>query len=196
MSEEKKGYRLTKIYTRTGDKGTSRLGDGRELPKSDLRFEAIGTVDELNSCMGMLLNSLRPSGDLTETQLQQVEDIQHRLFDVGGELAMPGYQLIRDDHTQTLEALIDELNGPLPPLKNFTLPGGGITACHCHMVRTVSRRAERAVVRLRDSGEEINAPLMIYLNRLSDVMYVLSRHCARKNEGEVLWVASPKQKAQ
>ena len=196
MSEEKKGYRLTKIYTRTGDKGTSRLGDGRELPKSDLRFEAIGTVDELNSWMGMLLNSLRPTDDLTDEQLQQVEDIQHRLFDVGGELAMPGYQLIRDDHTQTLEALIDELNEPMPPLKNFTLPGGGTTSCHCHMVRTVSRRAERAVVRLMHSGEEINAPLMTYLNRLSDVMYVLSRHCARQHEGEVLWVASPKQKTQ
>ncbi|KEQ19492.1 cob(I)yrinic acid a,c-diamide adenosyltransferase [Endozoicomonas numazuensis] len=194
MTEERKGYRLTKIYTRTGDKGTTRIGGGQVLSKSDLRIEAIGTVDELNSWMGMMLNVLKPSGDLTEEQLNQVADIQHRLFDVGGELAMPGYQIIRDDHTTDLETLIDELNEPLPPLKNFTLPGGGTTASHCHVARTVSRRAERAVIRLRETGVEINSPLLTYLNRLSDLMYVLCRHCARKNEGEVLWVASPTKK--
>ena len=194
MTEKKQDYRLTRIYTRTGDKGSSRLGDGQVLSKSDARFEAIGTVDELNSWMGMLLNSLRPSGNVTEDQLSRIEQIQHRLFDVGGELAMPGYQLIQEEHTKALESLIDELNEPLPPLTNFTLPGGGTTACHCHMVRTVARRAERCVVRLQESGAEINAPLLTYLNRLSDVMYVLSRHCAKQNDGEVLWQASPKSK--
>lgn len=192
MSEKKQGYRLTRIYTRTGDKGTSRLGDGQTLSKSDDRFEAIGTVDEVNSWMGMLLNSLRSGDDVSTEQQIQLEAIQHRLFDVGGELAMPGYQLIQEDHTKALESLIDELNEPLPPLTNFTLPGGGASACHCHMVRTVARRAERSVVRLQESGAEINAPLLTYLNRLSDVMYVLARHCARQNEGEVLWQASPK----
>ncbi|AMO57933.1 ATP--cobalamin adenosyltransferase [Endozoicomonas montiporae] len=194
MADKKQNYRLTRIYTRTGDKGTSRLGDGQALSKSDARFEAIGTVDELNSWMGMLLNGLRASQDVSDDQLANIEAIQHRLFDVGGELAMPGYQLIQAEHTEALEQLIDELNAPLPPLTNFTLPGGGTNACHCHMVRTVGRRAERAVVRLHESGAEINAPLMTYLNRLSDVMYVLSRHCARQNEGEVLWQASPKEK--
>ncbi|WP_062261361.1 cob(I)yrinic acid a,c-diamide adenosyltransferase [Endozoicomonas arenosclerae] len=194
MTEERKGYRLTKIYTRTGDKGTTRIGSGEVLSKCDERIEAIGSVDELNTWMGMLLNVLNHSDDLTEDQLRRVSDIQHRLFDVGGELAMPGYQLIQKEHTTVLEQLIDELNEDLPPLKNFTLPGGGTTACHCHMVRTVSRRAERAVIRLRETGVEINAPLMTFLNRLSDVMYVLSRHCARQNEGEVLWQASPKTK--
>lgn len=193
-AEKKKGYRLTCIYTRTGDKGFSRLGDGQELSKSDARFEAIGTVDELNTWMGMLLNSLRQADDLTANQLAQVENIQHRLFDVGGELAMPGYQLIQAEHTGALERLIDELNEPLPPLTNFTLPGGGTTACHSHIVRTVSRRAERAVVRLNESAGGINETLLTYLNRLSDVMYVLSRHCARQNEGEVLWIASAKAK--
>ena len=196
MSEEspnkKARYRLTRIYTRTGDKGTSRLGDGQELSKSDLRFEAIGTVDELNSWMGMLLNSARPSSLLTSEQLSSVEAIQHRLFDVGGELAMPGYQLIQESHTTAMEQLIDELNKPLPPLTNFTLPGGGTIACHCHMVRTVARRAERCVVRLKESGADINAPLLVFLNRLSDLMYVLGRHCALQDEGEVLWQASPK----
>ncbi|WP_252178690.1 cob(I)yrinic acid a,c-diamide adenosyltransferase [Endozoicomonas sp. 4G] len=194
MTEERKGYRLTKIYTRTGDKGTTRIGSGDELSKADDRIEAIGSVDETNSWMGMLLNVLRQSDDLTKAQLSQVSEIQHRLFDVGGELAMPGYQLIQEEHTTVMELLIDELNEDLPPLKNFTLPGGGTVACHCHMVRTVSRRAERAVIRLRESGAEINAPLITFLNRLSDVMYVLSRHCARKNEGEVLWQASPTSK--
>ena len=190
MPEKKKGYRLTKIYTRTGDKGTSRLGDGQVLSKSDLRFEAIGTVDELNSWMGMLLCSLRLGDELIPEQLFRLEQIQHRLFDVGGELAMPGHQLIQVDHCQVLEALIDELNNPLPPLANFTLPGGGETSCRCHMVRTVARRAERAVVRLRESGVDISTELLVYLNRLSDVMYVLARHCAINNEGEVLWQSS------
>ena len=194
MAEKKQNYRLTRIYTRTGDKGTSRLGDGQVLSKSDARFEAIGTVDELNSWMGMLLNGLRAGKDVDDGQLAAIESIQHRLFDVGGELAMPGYQLIQPEHTDALEHLIDELNEPLPPLENFTLPGGGTTACHCHVVRTVARRAERSVVRLQESGAGINAPLMKYLNRLSDVMYVLSRHCARQNEGEVLWQASEKKK--
>ncbi len=190
MTEERKGYRLTKIYTRTGDKGTTRIAGGKELSKTAPRIEAIGTVDELNSWMGMLLHSLNKAGELSAEQYQQVFDIQHRLFDVGGELAMPGYQLIQMEHVKALEDLIDELNEPLPPLKNFTLPGGGESACHSHMVRTVSRRAERCVIRLKESGEDINTPLLIFLNRLSDVMYVLARHCARKNEGEVLWKAS------
>ena len=194
MTEERKGYRLTKIYTRTGDKGTTSIGNGETVAKGDVRIEAIGTVDELNSWMGMFIHQLKQSEDLTPEQLQKVMDIQHRLFDVGGELAMPGYQLVQDDHTTALEQLIDELNEPLPPLKNFTLPGGGSTACHSHMVRTVARRAERTIIRLKESGADINTPLMTFINRLSDVMYVLSRHCARQNEGEVLWVASESKK--
>lgn len=192
MSEKKKGYRLTRIYTRTGDKGTSRLGDGQVLSKSDLRFEAIGAVDELNSWMGILLCSLRQGDELTTGQLASLGEIQHRLFDVGGELAMPGYKLIQPEHINALEAIIDELNNPLPPLTNFTLPGGGESACRSHMARTVARRAERAVVRLHESGGDLGADLLKYLNRLSDVMYVLARHCAISNEGEVLWQQSPK----
>ena len=194
MSEKKKGYRLTKIYTRTGDKGRTRIGDGRQLSKSHPRIEAIGTVDELNSWMGMLLHALQQSDDLLPQQLKQLQIIQHRLFDVGGELAMPGYQLITEEHTSAIEQLIDELNEPLPPLTDFTLPGGGHSACHTHMARTVARRAERTIITLQESGEAVNKPLLAYANRLSDLFYVLGRHCARKNEGEVIWQASEKQK--
>ena len=192
MSEKKKGYRLTKIYTRTGDKGQTRIGDGRQLSKSHPRIDAIGTVDELNSWTGMLLHALSQSEDLTSLQFEQLRNIQHRLFDVGGELAMPGYQIITKAHTQAIEQLIDELNEPLPPLTNFTLPGGGHTACHTHMARTVARRAERTIIALQERGEAINQPLLAYINRLSDLFYVLGRHCARRDEGEVLWQPSEK----
>ena len=189
---ERKGYRLTRIYTRTGDKGNTRIGSGEPLSKSHPRIEAIGTVDELNSWVGMMIHALSQSDYLSERQFEDVKNIQHRLFDVGGELAMPGYEIITQEHTDAIETLIDELNDPLPPLKNFTLPGGGSAACHTHMARTVARRAERTVIRLRESGEEVNTPLVAYVNRLSDLFYVLGRHCARIDEGEVLWKASPK----
>ena len=192
MSEKRKGFRLTKIYTRTGDKGRTRIGDGRQLSKSHPRIEAIGTVDELNSWMGMLLHALKQNDDLSSHQFEQLQAIQHRLFDVGGELAMPGYQIITEEHTGAIEQLIDELNEPLPPLTNFTLPGGGHSACHTHMARTVARRAERSIIVLQESGEAVNKPLLAYVNRLSDLCYVLGRHCARNNEGEVLWQPSEK----
>ena len=188
---EKKGYRLTRIYTRTGDKGSTRLGTGEPVPKSHPRIEAIGAVDELNSWMGLMIHSIKSSDHLSERQFMELQTIQHRLFDVGGELAMPGHQLITEEHTRALEQLIDELNEPLPPLKNFILPGGGLEACHTHMARTVARRAERTLVVLQESGEAVNTPLLSYMNRLSDLLFVLGRHCARKGEGEVLWQASP-----
>ena len=189
---ERKGYRLTRIYTRTGDKGMTRIGTGDQLSKSHPRIDAIGSVDELNSWMGMMIHTLKSSGFLSDSQLDMVQDIQHRLFDVGGELAMPGYEIITKEHTEAIESLIDGLNEPLPPSKNFTLPGGGHVACHTHMARTVARRAERMIIRLKESGEEVSSPLSTYINRLSDLLYVLGRHCARKDEGEVLWQASPK----
>lgn len=202
MSEEnreKKGYRLTRIYTRTGDKGITRIGDGQKLPKSHPRMHAIGSVDEANSWLGLLLHALRKNDELNPAQLHAVQELQHRMFDVGGELAMPGYQLIRDEHTQAIEALIDELNQPLTPLENFTLPGGGESACYCHMVRTVARRAERHIIQLNGelkTHEEalLNEPLIRFVNRLSDLMYVLGRHCALQDEGEVLWRAAEKSK--
>ncbi|WP_067582464.1 cob(I)yrinic acid a,c-diamide adenosyltransferase [Endozoicomonas ascidiicola] len=187
---EKKGFRLTRIYTKTGDKGMTRIGEGQQLPKSHPRIHAIGSVDEANSWLGMLIRSLQQGNEVNQKQLAAIQDIQHRMFDVGGELAMPGYQLIQEEHTKAIEALIDELNEPLPNLKNFTLPGGGQSACNCHMARTVSRRAERTIIELQESGEAVNEPLLKFVNRLSDLMYVLGRHCALQDEGEVLWQAS------
>ncbi|GAA4649439.1 cob(I)yrinic acid a,c-diamide adenosyltransferase [Kistimonas scapharcae] len=195
MSENEHN-RLTKIYTRTGDKGTTSLGGGTRVPKTHARIEAIGSVDELNAWMGMLICELKDCQILRHKLQKPLEFIQHRLFDVGGELAMPGYQLIRQEFVTYLEEVLDEFNEGLPPLKNFILPGGSRLACHCHMVRTVSRRAERRVIAAKEAGEEINAPLLQFLNRLSDLMFVLGRVTARQSGGEVLWQQSEKTKVE
>ncbi len=195
MSENEHN-RLTKIYTRTGDKGTTSLGGGTRVAKTHARIEAIGSVDELNAWMGMLICELKDCQILRHKLQKPLEFIQHRLFDVGGELAMPGYQLIRQEFVTYLEEVLDEFNEGLPPLKNFILPGGSRLACHCHMVRTVSRRAERRVIAAKEAGEEINAPLLQFLNRLSDLMFVLGRVTARQSGGEVLWQQSEKTKVE
>lgn len=186
--------RLSKIYTKTGDKGTTGLGDQRRVSKTHSRIEAIGSVDELNTWIGLLISELKETQVMRHRLQKPLENIQHRLFDLGGELAMPGYQLIQQSHVTDLEVLLDELNDNLPPLKNFILPGGSRLACYCHMVRTVSRRAERRVIATKESGETINPPLMQYLNRLSDLMFVVARVIARQSGGEVLWEQSSKHK--
>ncbi|HXK56543.1 MAG: cob(I)yrinic acid a,c-diamide adenosyltransferase [Gammaproteobacteria bacterium] len=178
------GYRLSKIYTRTGDKGTTGLGDGRRVDKDSARIEAIGTVDELNSLIGVLIAQAIP---------QSIRDlltgIQHRLFDLGGELSIPSMQVIKAESVDQLEAFLDQLNGDLPPLKEFVLPGGNPPAAHCHHARTVCRRAERRLTHLsRQQGEEVSANALKYLNRLSDLLFVVGRVLARENGGsEVLW---------
>lgn len=186
--------RLSRIYTRTGDKGTTGLGDQRRVSKTHARIEAIGAVDELNTWIGLLINELNEVQLMSHRLQKPLENIQHRLFDLGGELAMPGYQLIQASFVTDLEKTLDEFNDSLPPLKNFILPGGSRLACYCHMVRTISRRAERRVIAAREAGEAINPPLMQYLNRLSDLMFVLARVVARQAGGEVLWQQSEKQK--
>ena len=178
------GYRLSKIYTRTGDKGTTGLGDGRRVDKDSARIEAIGTVDELNSLIGVLIAQAIP---------QSIRDlltgIQHRLFDLGGELSILSMQVIKAESVDQLEAFLDQLNGDLPPLKEFVLPGGNPPAAHCHHARTVCRRAERRLTHLsRQQGEEVSANALKYLNRLSDLLFVVGRVLARENGGsEVLW---------
>ncbi len=193
MSEQEHN-RLSKIYTRTGDKGTTGLGDQRRVSKTHERIEAIGAVDELNTWMGLLISELKEVQLMRHRLQKPLENIQHRLFDLGGELAMPGYQLIQASFVTDLEKTLDEFNDNLPPLKNFILPGGSQLACYCHMVRTISRRAERRVIAAKEAGEAINPPLMQYLNRLSDLMFVLARVVARQSGGEVLWQQSKKQK--
>ena len=176
------GNRLSKIYTRTGDKGTTGLGDGSRVDKDDLRVETYGTVDELNSLIGLVLAAGfdGPVRDcLTRTQ--------HELFDLGGELSMPGYTLIPDHYVDGLEKDLDAFNADLPPLKDFILPGGSESAARCHLARTIARRAERRLISLARE-EDINTAAIRYLNRLSDLLFVIARVLARRDSGqETLW---------
>ncbi|MEJ2601894.1 MAG: cob(I)yrinic acid a,c-diamide adenosyltransferase [Gammaproteobacteria bacterium] len=177
------GNRLTKIYTRTGDDGTTGLGDGTRTDKDSPRVEAYGTVDEANSCIGVVLATDRVSDGVRDC----LERVQHELFDLGGELCIPGHLAITPDYTARIEQALDAYNEGLPPLKDFILPGGGPGAAACHLARTVVRRAERRVSTLgRD--EPINPESLRYLNRLSDLLFVVARILARAEEGaEVLW---------
>jgi cob(I)alamin adenosyltransferase len=181
------GNRLSKIYTRTGDKGTTGLGDGSRVDKDSLRVETFGTVDELNSLVGLVLTS-----DIDATIRDCLTRTQHELFDLGGELCMPGYTLIPEKCVEQLETDLDQFNEDLPPLKDFILPGGSESAARCHLARTVCRRAERLMVSLAKI-EDINEISLRYLNRLSDLLFVLARVLARANGGsEVLWVHGDK----
>lgn len=176
------GNRLTKITTRTGDAGTTGLGDGTRVAKTDARIQAIGDVDECNSTIGVLLTCPLEAG-----VREMLIDIQHSLFDLGGELSIPGYHAITDAHVARLEQYTQALNADLPPLKDFILPGGSVAAAHAHVARTVSRRAERSVWMLSDS-QAVNEPVRIYLNRLSDLLFVMCR-AINKSAGvaDVLW---------
>jgi len=177
------GNRLTKIYTRTGDDGTTGLGDGTRVNKEHARVEAYGTVDEANSAIGMVL-AVRPIPDAIRELLNEV---QHDLFDLGGELATPGMQLIKDEHTTRIEQAIDHFNADLPTLKEFILPSGGPATSSCHLARTITRRAERCVWSLARI-ETISLEVPRYLNRLSDLLFVLARVLARHENGmEVMW---------
>jgi cob(I)alamin adenosyltransferase len=180
------GHRLSKIYTRTGDDGTTGLGDGTRVAKTHARIEAYGTVDEANSAIGMVL---AVSG-LPQEVNAALTKIQHELFDLGGELAVPGYRAIQDTHIEQLEQCLDRFNEPLPPLKEFILPGGGPAAAACHLARAITRRAERCAWTLA-SQESVAPEVMRYLNRLSDLLFVVARVLARHESGqEVLWKRS------
>jgi len=176
------GHRLSKIYTRTGDDGTTGLGNGARTQKDSLRVEAYGTVDELNSALGVVIADCGDA-DLCSVLL----DVQHDLFDLGGELCIPGTELIGDHHIDRLERELDRFNAELPPLKDFILPGGSPVAAQTHLARTICRRAERRVISLA-RHEEVNEPAIRYLNRLSDLMFVVARTLARASGvGEILW---------
>lgn len=176
------GHRLSKIYTRTGDKGTTGIGGGKRLDKDDIRIEAIGTVDELNSVVGTVMAHAIPK-DIYQLLLE----VQHDLFDLGSELVMPDRHLISAERTTWLEETLDKYNADLPYLKEFILPAGGLATSHCHLARTVCRRAERRTFSLHKQ-DEVNAPALAYLNRLSDLLFVIARVLARHENGEeVLW---------
>lgn len=185
------GNRLSKIATRTGDNGSTGLGDGSRVAKDSLRVHAMGDVDELNSHIGLLLCE-----ELPPALREELISIQHDLFDLGGELCIPGYTLIADTHVARLDGLLEKYNADLPPLKDFILPAGARSAALAHVCRTICRRAERSIVSLGNS-ETINDNPRRYMNRLSDLMFVLSRVLNRFAGGsDVLWEKDRKRDAQ
>lgn len=176
------GNRLSKIYTRTGDKGDTGLGDGSRVEKDHIRVEAFGTVDELNSIIGMVL-----ANDIPQDIQSCLNKVQHHLFDLGGELCIPGHKALDESYITYLESILDDFNDNLPNLKEFILPSGGKATSACHLARTVCRRAERRVVTLAKK-DDISPFSIQYLNRLSDLLFVIARVLARHENGsEVLW---------
>ena len=176
------GHRLSKIVTRTGDAGTTGLGDGARVAKDADRIDAIGAVDELNSSIGVLL-----AEPLPERIAACLVDVQHDLFDLGGELSIPGYAAVSDAHVERLEERGEHFNAPLAPLKEFVLPAGSAASTYLHLARTVCRRAERALVHL-GRAETVSDPARRYLNRLSDLLFVIARALnAHAGRPDVLW---------
>ncbi len=176
------GHRLSKIVTRTGDAGTTGLGDGSRTAKDSPRIAAIGAVDELNSHLGVLL-----AEGLPPPVAECLTAVQHDLFDLGGELSIPGYESMTEAHVTRLEEAVEHFNADLAPLKEFILPGGTRAAAQAHVARTVCRRAERALVTAAAS-ESITTPARVYLNRLSDLLFVLARALNRaEGRPDVLW---------
>jgi cob(I)alamin adenosyltransferase len=177
------GNRLSKIVTRTGDAGTTGLGDGSRVSKDSARIEAIGAVDELNSTVGWFATAPGLPAEVSRLLLS----IQHDLFDLGGELAVPGYSVLTDARVATLELAVEQFNATLPPLKEFILPGGNEAAARCHVARSVARRAERRCWTLTHA-EGLRDLAAVYLNRLSDLLFVLARVLARAEGGaEITW---------
>lgn len=176
------GNRLSKIATRTGDDGSTGLGDGSRTGKDSARIQAIGEVDELNAQLGMLLCETLP-----DAMREELLSIQHDLFDLGGELCIPGHRMISEEQVKRLDVLLEKYNADLPPLKDFVLPGGSRAASAAHVCRTVCRRAERSTVHL-SKAESVHALVLQYLNRLSDLLFVLSRVLNRHTGcGDVIW---------
>ncbi|HZZ70031.1 MAG TPA: cob(I)yrinic acid a,c-diamide adenosyltransferase [Phenylobacterium sp.] len=182
---------LNRIYTRTGDAGTTRLATGQSVSKADARVEAYGAVDETNACLGLARAHTEDAGEFDAILAR----VQNELFDLGADLATPakpdeaaGSKLrILDSQVTRLEGEIDALNAELPPLASFVLPGGTPAAAALHLARTVCRRAEREAVRLAEAGEPVSAPAMRYLNRLSDLLFVAARYANDKGAAEVFW---------
>ena len=172
--------RLTQINTKTGDEGKTGLGDGTRVPKFSTRIECLGSVDELNSIIGLILTE-----NVSQTSI--LKKIQHDLFDIGGELSIPNYKKIDLKKVNFLEQELDRMNNILPPLKDFILPGGSKASSYCHLGRTVCRRVERSLFLLNDK-EEVNKNALKYINRLSDFLFVLARYINKENNiDDILW---------
>jgi cob(I)alamin adenosyltransferase len=185
---------LNRIYTKTGDKGETALGNGERVSKADLRIRAYGTVDETNAVLGV--TRLHTSEALLAELDAMLGRIQNDLFDVGADLCVPdtgealGYEPLRvlSSQVDRIEAEIDQLNAQLAPLRSFVLPGGHAAAAHLHVCRTVSRRAEREMVALKDAGGQVGEPALLFMNRLSDFFFVASRYVNAQGSGDILWV--------
>lgn len=181
------GNRLTKITTRTGDGGTTGLGDGSRIHKSAARIQALGDIDELNSQLGVLLTTSIPAA-----HRRLLTSIQNALFDLGGELSIPTYRVVTEAQLIVLDTAIVEFNVSLPALKEFILPGGSVAAAQCHVARTVARRAERSVATVMHANEDVSPLALQYLNRLSDLLFVLSRVFNREaGVADVCWSREP-----
>ncbi|MDH5433805.1 MAG: cob(I)yrinic acid a,c-diamide adenosyltransferase [Gammaproteobacteria bacterium] len=182
------GNRLSKLVTKTGDDGTTGIGGNVRMAKDSARIEAIGTVDELNAAIGMVL-----SQNIESSLIDPLTEIQHRLFDLGGELAMPELTLINSEHVNQLESWLESFNSQLPPLKEFILPKGSLATTTCHLARTICRRAERRIITLARE-ESINGSLQVYLNRLSDLLFVFARLLSKhEGLGEAMWQSKRQQ---
>jgi cob(I)alamin adenosyltransferase len=177
------GNRLSKIYTKTGDKGTTGLANGERINKNDIRVQCFGDIDELNSALGIV----KAQAGLTETMESILTRLQHELFDLGSELCLPGYEAITEEHVTQLENDLNELNDTLPPLKEFILPGGHPAAAQCQLARAICRRAERSLTTLNEAFP-ITTTSLKYINRLSDLLFVLARFINKENNvAEPLW---------
>lgn len=177
------GHRLSKIQTRTGDDGSTLLGDGRRVPKDSLRIEAMGLLDEVNAHLGLLVSLLPPQAGIEAELLR----LQHLLFDLGSELCLPGQALFDGAAVVWVEQCLERHNRALPPLREFILPGGGRAAAQCHVARCVCRRAERVLVAL-GRHEALRPPLLAFINRVSDHLFVLARVLARvEGADETCW---------
>lgn len=176
------GNRLSRIYTRTGDDGTTGLGDGSRINKDSLRVEAMGDVDELNAVIGLILTE-----PVSTTIRDTLTMVQHDLFNIGGEICIPGYEMLKLGCVEALEGILDELNDELAPLKEFILPGGSVAASYCHLARTVCRRAERTLISL-SRVETVTPESLKYVNRLSDLLFVMCRVTNQQaGVADVLW---------
>ena len=174
--------RLTKIYTRTGDKGKTGLSDGSRVDKFNLRIESLGNIDELNSIIGLLLTE-----ELPKDKVVILNKVQHDLFDIGGELSIPNHIIIDNKKIDFLESTLDKMNKELPDLKEFILPGGSKASSYCHLARTVCRRVERNLFKLAQN-DKVNEASLKYINRLSDMLFVLARFLNKINQfNDVLW---------
>ena len=183
------GHRLSKIYTRTGDAGTTGLGDGSRVSKDDLRIVALGEVDELNAILGVLRAQIANSDNNEKEKWEKhLSLIQHWLFDLGGEVCIPNYTLLQDTSIEYLEQSIDQMNEQLPMLKEFILPSGSLACSYAHQARAVCRRAERSLITVQQRDQNIQTTSLQLLNRLSDWLFVASRTLQRESGGsEVLW---------